>query len=99
MACGRPVVAVRAGAVPEFVDETVGMLAEPCNGASMAEAIAALYERDIEAIGVVARTRVLRRFTWQKAFQAQLTAYASLVGTRRLTVPKHEIIELRSPTS
>lgn len=99
MACGRPVVAVRAGAVPEFVDESVGMVAEPCNGASMAEAIAALYERDIEAIGVTARTRVLRRFTWQKAFQAQLTAYASLVGTRRLTVADHEIIELRSPTS
>ena len=29
MACGRPVVAARAGAFPELIDESVGMLAEP----------------------------------------------------------------------
>ena len=51
MACGRPVVAARASAIPEFVDESVGMLAEPCNAASMADAIAALYERDLDAVG------------------------------------------------
>jgi alpha-1,6-mannosyltransferase len=94
MACGRPVVAARASAIPEFVDESVGMLAEPLSGASMAEAIAALYDRDIEAIGATARARVLRRFTWQKAFQTQLSAYASLLGARRLTVPEQQIIEM-----
>ena len=92
MACGRPVVAVRASSIPEFVDESVGLLAEPCNAASMAEAIAALYERDLEAIGATARERVLRRFTWSKAFQAQMTAYASLVGARRLALPEQQII-------
>jgi alpha-1,6-mannosyltransferase len=85
MACGRPVVAARASAIPEFVDESVGMLAEPCSAASMADAIAALYERDLDAIGRVAREHVLRRFTWQKSFQAQIMAYASLVGTGRRT--------------
>ena len=99
MACGRPVVAARASAIPEFVDESVGMLAEPNNAASMADCIAALYERDLEAIGATARQRVLRRFTWQKAFQAQTTAYASLVGGRRLPVPEKDMMELRSPTS
>ncbi len=99
MACARPVVAARASAIPEFVDESVGMLAEPCNAASMADAIAALYERDMEAIGATARARVLRRFTWQKAFQTQLIAYASLVGARRLTLSERQILELRSPTS
>jgi alpha-1,6-mannosyltransferase len=99
MACGRPVVAARAGAIPEFVDESVGMLAEPCSAASMAEAIAALYERDMEALGATARARVLRRFTWNKAFQAQMTAYACLVGARRVTMPEGQVIELRSPTS
>jgi alpha-1,6-mannosyltransferase len=88
MACGRPVVAARASAIPEFVDESVGLLTEPCSATSMAEAIAALYERDIEAIGVMARERVLRRFTWQKSFQAQMLAYASLVGTGRLSAPE-----------
>ncbi|MGH8208449.1 MAG: glycosyltransferase, partial [Steroidobacteraceae bacterium] len=100
MACGRPVVATRASAIPEFVDESVGMLAEPCSVESMAEAIVALYERDLEAIGATARARVLRRFTWHKAFQAQMAAYASLLGVRRRSsVPERQIVELRSPTS
>src|SRR6185312_5259020 len=55
MACARPVVAARASAVPEIVDQNVGVLAEPCDGESMAEAIGALYERDLEAIGAAAR--------------------------------------------
>jgi len=99
MACGRPVVAARAGAFPELVDESVGILAQPNSGASMAEAIAALYERDIEAIGASARARVLRRFTWNRAFQAQTAAYASFVGAPRIMMPEHQVIGLRSPTS
>jgi alpha-1,6-mannosyltransferase len=83
MACGRPVVAARAGAFPEFVDDSVGVLAEPDSGAGMAAAIAALYERDLEAVGLAARARVLRQFTWDRAFQAQTGAYASLVGAHR----------------
>ncbi len=84
MACGRPVVAARAGAVPEIVDESVGMLAKPCDGESMAETIAALYDRDIEAVGAAARARVLKQFTWSPRFTAEMNAYASLVGARRV---------------
>ncbi len=97
MACGRPVVAARASAVPEFIDESVGMLAEPYSASSMADAIAALYDRDMDALGATARLRVLRKFTWQRAFQTQTTAYASLVGGRRLPVPEEQMIGLRSP--
>jgi len=93
MACGRPVVAARASSIPEFVDDSVGLLAEPCNAASMADAIAALYDRDLEAVGATARARVLRRFTWQKAFQAQTTAYASLVVGHRLPITEEPIAE------
>ena len=82
MACGRPVVAARAAAIPEFVDDTVGMLAQPNDPASMAEAIAALYERDLAELGAAARARVLQQYTWNHAFHAQTLAYASLVGTR-----------------
>ena len=99
MACGRPVVAARAGAFPEFIDESVGELAEPNSAAGMAEAIAALYERDLEAVGATARARVLRQFTWQRAFHAQMSAYVSLFGARRLPVPQADILELRSPSS
>lgn len=77
LACGRPVVATRAGAIPELVDDCVGLLAEPDNAASFAEAIAALYERDIEVLGRAARQRALR-LSWTQAFQTQLATYASL---------------------
>jgi alpha-1,6-mannosyltransferase len=95
MACGRPIVAADAGAIPEFVDDRVGMLAQPNSAASLADAIAALYDRDIEAMGAAARSRVLQRFTWNQAFNAQTNAYAALVGARRPALqPQREVIEL-----
>ncbi|MFI4886162.1 MAG: glycosyltransferase [Steroidobacterales bacterium] len=93
MACGRPVVAARAGAIPEFVDEAVGMLAEPGSGARMAEAIAGLYERDLEALGADARTRVLRTFTWNRAFQGQMATYRALLGRETVAVRGREVVE------
>ena len=83
MACGRPVVGVRAGAVPELVDERVGELAEPESGASMAQAIRRLYERDPDALGAAARERALRRFTWSQVLQLQLASYAGVFGWSR----------------
>jgi alpha-1,6-mannosyltransferase len=99
MACARPVVAARAGAFPELIDDTVGVLAEPQDAASMAEAIAALYERDLEALGAAGRERVLRQFTWHRAFHAQMSTYASLAGTQRQPLPEAQILPLRWPTS
>jgi alpha-1,6-mannosyltransferase len=99
MACGRPVVAARAGAFPELIDESVGLLAEPQDAASMAEAIAALYERDLEALGHAARARVLGEFTWQRAFQTQMATYASLAARQRRPLPHAQILPLRSPSS
>jgi alpha-1,6-mannosyltransferase len=99
MACGRPVVAARAGAFPELIDDSVGILAEPNSAASMADAIAALYERDLDTLGAAGRERVLRQFTWQRAFHAQLVAYASLVGARRAPFTDTPILEARSPSS
>jgi alpha-1,6-mannosyltransferase len=93
MACGRPVVAVRAAAIPEFVDDAVGLLAEPGSGARMAAAIAELYERDIAALGANARARVERKFTWDRAFQAQMATYRALLRRERVTVPATELAE------
>jgi alpha-1,6-mannosyltransferase len=95
MACGLPVVTARAGAFPEFVDERVGMLAEPGSDTSMAEAIVALYERDLHALGAAGRERVLKHFTWEHAFQAQSAAYASLLGESRLPLTEAQALELR----
>src|SRR5882757_7027146 len=94
MACGRPVVAANAGAIPEFVDDSVGILASPNNPSSMAEAIAALYDRDLEQMGAAARARVLQRFTWNHSFHAQTMAYAALIGSRRPSVAAREVNEL-----
>lgn len=91
MACGRPVVGVNAGAIPEFVDDSVGILASPNSPTSMAEAIAALYERDLEEMGAAARARVLQRYTWDHAFHAQTLAYSSMVSSRRARVMSAEI--------
>jgi alpha-1,6-mannosyltransferase len=95
MACGRPVVATRSGAFPEFVNESVGMLAEPGSDSSMAEAIVALYERDLDLLGAAARAHVLKHFTWDRAFQAQTATYASLVSARRLPLVDAGVLELR----
>lgn len=86
LACGRPVIATRAGAVPELVDERVGALAAPDDPASFADAIAALYDRDIEAIGAAARARALR-LSWTQAFQAQLATYVALGVRSRAPAP------------
>ncbi len=78
---------------------SVGLLARPNDGESMAETIAALYDRDIEAVGMAARARVLKQFTWAQAFTSEMNVYASLVSLRRLPVPARAAIEFGSPTS
>lgn len=95
MACGRPVVATRAGAIPEIVDGTVGELAEPHDAASLAEAVRALYDRDLEAVGAAARAKVLQHFTWTQALHAQLATYASVGARGRVPVLGRPVIELR----
>jgi alpha-1,6-mannosyltransferase len=92
MACGRPVVGVRAGAVPELVDERVGELAEPDSAASMAAAIRRLYERNLEALGAAARQRALQGFTWSHSLSMQLANYAGVfAGTRALPIVRPDV--------
>jgi alpha-1,6-mannosyltransferase len=99
MACGRPVITARAGAFPELVDESVGVLAEPDSAAGMAASIAALYERDLASLGAAARARVLRQFTWDRIFRQQLDTYAALIGARRPAVEDAGELGLSSPGS
>jgi alpha-1,6-mannosyltransferase len=80
MACGRPVVATRASAMPELVSDDVGLLARPDDPEDLAAAIAGLYDADPEMMGRAARARVLARFTWTQTFSELLTRYAALLG-------------------
>lgn len=97
LACGRPVVGTRAGAVPEHVDESVGMLAPPHDAAGMAAAIAALYERDLEALGRAARERAVQRYTWSRALRMLLGHYAKVSGQALAPITEDSTLELPLP--
>jgi len=83
------VVAMRAAAVPELMDERVGMLAEPHDdpshgAANLAGAIAALYDRDLDVLGAAARAHVARNYSWTRAFQGLMARYQAAVSARHL---------------
>ncbi|HLQ12761.1 MAG TPA: glycosyltransferase [Steroidobacteraceae bacterium] len=94
LACGRPVVGVRAGAVPEHVDQSVGMLAPPRDARGMADAIAGLFDRDVAALGVAARARALQRYTWSHTLQLLLSHYALAGGPAAPTPSPRNVTRL-----
>lgn len=79
MSCGLPVVGAAGGGVAELIDDEVGLSAEP-TGWAMAEAIRAMFEKDLEAMGAVARERAVSRFTWCNTFERLTSVYAELSG-------------------
>ena len=86
MACGRPVVAMRAGALPELVDASRGESRRAARGpgvaaANLADAIVNVYERDLETLGAAARRHVLANYSWSRALQALMARYQ--IGGRR----------------
>lgn len=87
MACGRPVVGVNAGGVKETVDNTVGQLAKSADPVQYAAAIAALFERDIEALGAAARLRTVERFSWNRVFEDLSSVYADVSGEPAFAQP------------
>jgi alpha-1,6-mannosyltransferase len=84
MACGRPVVGVRAAAVAELVDERVGVTATRASGRLFAQAIRDLYDRDVEALGSAARAKVLDQYSWDRALLQQQAVYAALSEKKRI---------------
>jgi alpha-1,6-mannosyltransferase len=88
MACGRPVVAMRAGAIPDLVPEAAGTLATPHEivevaAANVAEAVSALYERDLEALGCAARAHVESNYSWNRTLQQLMARYQMAAGEMR----------------
>jgi alpha-1,6-mannosyltransferase len=80
MACGLPIVAVRSGGLAETVDAEVGELAERSAAGPFAEAIEALFARDIAAVGAQARVRAVTRHGWDRVFTHLTEIYAGLSG-------------------
>jgi len=80
MACGLPVIGVDAAAVPELVDETVGLLVPRPEAAALAEGIVALYQRDLGALGAAARQRAVGGYGWDAVMRSLVGHYARLGG-------------------
>jgi len=80
MACGLPVVGVAAGGVAESVDEEVGQLAVASEPAAFAEAIEALFARDLSAVSAAARLRAVERHGWDAVFSQLCAIYGGLTG-------------------
>ncbi|KQP46788.1 glycosyl transferase family 1 [Brevundimonas sp. Leaf280] len=87
MACGRPVVGVNAGGVAETVDESVGQLAASADADDYAQAVEALFTRDIEAIGRAAREKAVSQFAWNRVFEDLCMVYGELTGEAAFVNP------------
>jgi alpha-1,6-mannosyltransferase len=87
MACGRPVVGVNAGGVAETVDESVGQLAASADADDYAQAVEALFTRDIEAIGRAAREKAVSQFAWNRVFEDLCVVYGELTGEAAFVNP------------
>jgi alpha-1,6-mannosyltransferase len=95
MACGLPIVGARAGAVPEIVTPEVGLLAEPYDSASFAEAVVALYDAPLEPRRLAARARVVSTYSWSQALQAQLATYTKLAHAAGVSAEPDPLLQLR----
>jgi glycosyltransferase involved in cell wall biosynthesis len=90
MACGRPVVGVNAGGVAETVDASVGQLAKSADPADFAEAIEALFARDVEAVGRAARLHAVDNFAWSRVFEDLCVVYGEVTGRSSFVQPRKD---------
>jgi alpha-1,6-mannosyltransferase len=87
MACGLPVVGPSAGGVAETIDDQIGQLAVRSTPEAFAEAIEALFARDPQAIGVIARARAVARHGWRGVFERLCAIYARVSGDMAFSAP------------
>jgi alpha-1,6-mannosyltransferase len=81
MACGLPVVGVAHGGVGETIDESFGERAHAATPAALAEAITALFERDLPVLGARARARAVEQYRWDAAFERLTALYCRMTGS------------------
>ncbi len=83
MACARPIVATRAGGIPEIVeDEVNGLLVPPRDHTALAHAIVrALKDEDLRRrMGEAGFARVRERFTVERMVAETAAVYARVAG-------------------
>ncbi|MBD8607602.1 glycosyltransferase family 4 protein [Aeromicrobium sp. CFBP 8757] len=95
MSCGTPVVATRAGALPEVVGvdddgaSECAVLVEPGDAEALAAAIRTLVEspETRERLGAAGRRRALERYSWTAVAEKTVEAYAEAVAAARTSHP------------
>lgn len=94
LACGLPVIGMAAGGVAELVDPEVGLLVPPLDAPALAEAITAIYQSDLQQLGLNARHKVEQHYSWDRIMPQLLGHYASLLGWGAERLPEQDIPEL-----
>lgn len=92
LAAGLPVVGPSRGGVGELIDEEVGQRAASVDPAGLAEAVEALFERDLGALSQAARRRAEQRHGWDTTFEGLTRIYGELVSQ----APRNEPLALRA---
>ena len=80
MAAGLPVIGPDKGGVGELLDDSVGQLAAGVDPASLAEAVEALFARDLDALKLAARRRAESRHSWDHTFEGLTRLYERLLA-------------------
>jgi glycosyltransferase involved in cell wall biosynthesis len=86
MACATPLIASRAGALPEVVgdDGTTAVLFEAGDSADLADKLGALFDDDARrhSIGAAGRRRVETSYTWRAVAEAMVGVYRDAIAQR-----------------
>ncbi|MFP3370255.1 MULTISPECIES: glycosyltransferase family 4 protein [unclassified Pseudomonas] len=80
MASATPVVAVRAGAFGEIVNEQCGRLCRPNDGQAMAAAVREAFEAGVRSLGAQARRHVEQHYSWDNVVCGLLQHYQAVLG-------------------
>jgi glycosyltransferase involved in cell wall biosynthesis len=83
MACATPLVATRAGALPEVVGDC-GVLVDPGNPSDLAAALGRLLDDEPQRrrLGAEGRQRVEQRFTWRAVAAATADIYRERIAAQ-----------------
>lgn len=80
MACGTPVIATRAGALPEVVNDAAWLLDDPMDDAALGVALErVLYDEDLRQDLIRRGFRRAALFSWEEAARKMLNVYRSVL--------------------